>query len=220
MIVNKKIKNAKTADFDGVKLKSGLEKIIYKALKEEHIEFQYEGMTFNLSGGVIPKKPFYVRTKTKKFHLEMSPIRPITYTPDFTFTLNGIFVIVEAKGFCNDVYPVKRNLFRKLLESFPTPVMFFEVKSKRELMEALDIVKKEGKLIEKIREYTKSMPAKDLPACNKAIEARDYDLLLELVDSRIARMEKQAQKDSNVCIPENLFKLFGILTDLTNEETI
>lgn len=70
-----------------------------------------------------------------------SVVEDITYTPDFNFKLNGIYVIMEAKGKENDVYPIKRNLFRKQLELLDYPVMFFEVHSKKEALEAIKIVK-------------------------------------------------------------------------------
>ena len=56
---------------------------------------------------------------------------------------------MEVKGKENDVYPIKRNLFRKYLEVVKTkekyPLMFFEIHSKTEALEAIKIVKSQNK---------------------------------------------------------------------------
>ena len=65
----------------------------------------------------------------------------ITYTPDFCFDYNDIFVIMEAKGMENDVFYIKKKLFRKYLESWGRPVLYFELHSKKQLLQAIDIIK-------------------------------------------------------------------------------
>lgn len=140
-MANKKIKNATTTKFAGITFKSALEVRIYKALKTEGIDAEYEKHTYTLSPKVVSTKPFYNRTPTKGFHRIQGTIQAITYTPDFTFKLNDVFVILEVKGFENDVFPIKRNLFRKYLEKVKYPVMYFEIRTKKELMEALKAVK-------------------------------------------------------------------------------
>src|SRR5574344_1313681 len=109
---NSKIKNATSIIYDNIHFRSLIEKRVYMKLKEFGINPNYEKDTYELSARVRPcNTPFYVRSKSKGFHLEMSPIHAITYTPDFTFTYNDIHVIIEVKGYANDVYPVKKNLF-------------------------------------------------------------------------------------------------------------
>ena len=54
--------------------------------------------------------------------------------------------VVEIKGFPNDVYPVKRKLFRNLLEhlqeeNLELKYIFFEIKSIRELKKAIQIIR-------------------------------------------------------------------------------
>lgn len=140
---NKKIKNANPKEYDGIKFKSILEVSIYKTLVEKGIVVNYEGMTFEVSPKVIPTIPFYNRTPKQGFHQIKGSIKAITYTPDFTFTRNNLLVIIEAKGFENDVFPVKRNLFRKYLETLKIPCIYFEVRTKKELLEALKIIDNE-----------------------------------------------------------------------------
>ena len=120
----------------------------------------------------------------------MSPIPAITYTPDFTFEYNGILVIMEIKGFENDVFPVKRNLFRKLLETYDTPCMFFEIRTKRELLEAINIIMQESKPVQEIRKLIPFLPEKDISLGYKFLDSRDFESLQELVDSAIKKVRR------------------------------
>ena len=65
----------------------------------------------------------------------------ITYTPDFCFDYNNLFVIIEAKGIENDVFPIKKKMFRKYLETCKKPVVYFEIYSKKQLLQAIEIIK-------------------------------------------------------------------------------
>lgn len=193
---NKKIKNANSRIYDGISFKSAMEVTIYKALKEQGINPDYEANTFILSDKVRPTVPFYNRTGSGGFHLISEPISKVTYTPDFTFTLNGIFVIIEVKGFENDVFPLKRNLFRKLLETMSYPVMYFEVRTKKELLQSLEIIKMENTLIQIMRKTISKLPEKDIALGVKYLESRDFDSLQDLVDSAIVKVRKDRKKEN------------------------
>lgn len=196
--MNKKIINASETIFLDIKFKSALEARVYRALLEEDITPKYEEVTFTLSPKVRPTVPFYIGRTGKRFVYDMAPLRPITYTPDFTFMLNDIFVIIEVKGFENDIFPVKRNLFRKYLETpeAPHPAVYFEVKSKKELLEALTIVRMETPTISRIRSLIPVLPEKDIPIANKLFEKRDWEELQNLVSSAIIRVEKAMGKST------------------------
>lgn len=190
MPVNKKIRNANPLEYNGIKFKSRAEVSIYKLLLTHNIEAKYEERTFILSPPLRPTVPFYNRTKAKGFNSVMSPINSITYTPDFTFMYNNILVIIEVKGFENDVFPVKRNLFRKLLETLNTYCMFFEIRTQKEMLEALKVIKMECPLIQKIRTNVNQLPEKDIPIAHKFLAQRDFESLQDLVDSAIKKVEK------------------------------
>lgn len=194
--MNKKIQNAHPNRYKGIDFKSTTETRIFKALIAAGINPDYEAHTFVLSPRMRPTVPFYNRTKEKGFHFISEPISPITYTPDFTFTLNGIFVIIEVKGFENDVFPVKRNLFRKYLETVDYPVIYFEVRNKRELLQSLDVVKMESPILNSIRKLIPKLPEKDISIANRYIEDRDFESLQDLVDSAIIRIKKDKRKDN------------------------
>ena len=45
--------------------------------------------------------------------------RPITYTPDMSFTYKGYKVYVEVKGYMNDTFPLKAKMFLSYLAKQP-----------------------------------------------------------------------------------------------------
>lgn len=213
---NKKIKNATTKKLDGIQFKSQLEATIYKTLVSNAITPEYEKKTFEFVPRLRPTVPFFNRVK-KVFGLEMKPLHPITYTPDFTFEYDGMLIVIEAKGFENDVYPVKKNLFRRYLEDLPQYSMYFEIRTKKELLEALRIIKMETSKIRNIRKLIVSLPEKDIPIGNKLLEARNMTELNNLVSSVITKVEKSIDKGDNKYEDIDLATLFE-LQDLIMEQ--
>ena len=193
---NKKIKNATKITSSGIQFKSEIESRLYETLVTEGFNPESEGRTFILSPRVRPSVTFFNRVG-KTFELDMKPIQPITYTPDFTFEYNGIFVVIEVKGFENDVFYVKKNLFRKYLETLNQPSMFFEVRTKKELLEAIRIVKMESPKVQNIRKLILALPERDIPIGNKLLEARNWEELHDLISSAIIKIEKANAKGSD-----------------------
>ena len=68
-------------------------------------------------------------------------ILPLTYTPDFKFDAQGTTVYLEAKGFENDVFPVKRKLFLSWIERQEKPILFAEIKTLRGLNRLIERLK-------------------------------------------------------------------------------
>lgn len=138
---NRKIRNATPLEYDGITFKSKLEVMIYKTLKEEGFPVKYEPEKISIWEGFKPTVPFYDKDNVSRLlKLHMTKLLNITYTPDFMFTYNGYQVIVEAKGFVNDVFPIKLKLFRAWLEDHPKSI-YFEIHSKKQLLQAVDIIK-------------------------------------------------------------------------------
>ena len=108
MSENKKIKNARESVFNGITFKSKLEESFYKTLIFAGLNPNYEQMKFILFEGFKPTIPFYNRSKSRVFKLDMNKVRDITYTPDFTLMYKGTLFIIEAKGIENDTYPIKK----------------------------------------------------------------------------------------------------------------
>ena len=213
---NKKIRNATKTTELGIAFRSEVEARIYKALIAEGFNPLYEKVTFTLSEKIRPTVPFFNRINGL-LGLDMKPVQAITYTPDFTFEYNGILIVIEVKGFENDVFPVKRNLFRKHLETLNQPSMFFEVRTKKELLEALRIIRMESPLVQKIRKLIPSLPEKDIPIGNKLLEARDWEELQNLVSSAIVKIERANSKGddryTNIDLP-SLYCLQAYIPDI------
>ena len=135
---NKKIRNATPLEYSNIKFKSTLEKLVYKTLVESGLDVQYEPQTFTLWEGFKPTVPFYDRNKkTKNLELTDKKLIDIKYTPDFVVHYPPCIVaFIEAKGMENDVFYIKKKLFRSLLEEVVQNTtyypMYFEVYTKKE----------------------------------------------------------------------------------------
>ena len=157
---NKKIKNAQKNSCNRIQFKSKLEKTIYQTLVEKGYSHLYEPETILLWDSFIPQTPFYDREtdnqykkrtekETKKSFrrlvLKTDKIIGIRYTPDFYFKYKDLDVWIESKGFENDIFYIKKKLFRKYLdnklEKEGIKSIFFEVYTKNQLLQALDIIK-------------------------------------------------------------------------------
>lgn len=139
---NRKVKNAAQNTVDNINFKSRLEAVIYKTLKENGFSPKYEPCKFTIWGGYRPTVPFYDRnSNTGLLKLNKKKIIDITYTPDFCFDYNNLFVIIEVKGIENDVFPIKKKMFRKYLETWKKPVVYFEIYSKKQLLQAIEILR-------------------------------------------------------------------------------
>lgn len=159
MSSNKKIVNATRNTYDGICFKSLLEKVVYSTLSQLGYNPQYEPQTFTLFEGFTPITPFYDKmsdSKMKKanlhyrmLELKSGKIIGIKYTPDFYFRYKDIDIYIEAKGMENDVFYIKKKLFIKFLDERFTHTgqksMYFEIYNKRQLLQALEIIKDYGK---------------------------------------------------------------------------
>lgn len=154
-MANKKIRNATAARSGSITFKSQLEKVLYNCLLEQGFNPEYEPTTFTLIDGFTAVTPFYDRetdsqlskrresgdTSPRKLVRKKSVMQGIRYTPDFHFKYNDIDVYIEAKGIENDVFYIKKKLFLRYLNSIDTKSMYFEIYTKRQLLQAIDIIK-------------------------------------------------------------------------------
>lgn len=157
---NKKIRNATIAKSSGITFKSQLEKTIYNTLIEQGFTPKYEYITHDLWGSFTSLTPFYDKEtdkqqsnriengsniKSKILVEKSSRIIGIRYTPDFYIRYKDLDVYIEAKGIENDVFYIKKKLFRKYLDNkllnSGQHSIFFEVYTKKQLLQAIDIFK-------------------------------------------------------------------------------
>lgn len=161
MSKNKKIRNATEAKVRGITFKSQTEKMIYRTLRDKGITPEYEKHTFLLWEGFKPVTPFYDQETDRQLEKRMEAagvtkkipkllvlkkdiVAGIHYTPDFHFSKEGVDIWIEVKGFENDVFYIKKKLFRKYLDNlFETEgkrSMFFEIYTKKQMLQALEII--------------------------------------------------------------------------------
>lgn len=125
----KRVQNATKVQAGGYNFRSKLEYAVYLAILEAGIKPEYEKIKYTLLEG------FDTLVNGKKEH-----VRPITYTPDFTFKYNNILYIIEVKGYKTDVYTLKRKLILDRL-SREDNTLFYEVKSKSDMEKILSEIK-------------------------------------------------------------------------------
>ena len=158
---NKKIKNALVNKEGNMTFKSILEKSVYNTLLQYGFSPKYEYITFTLWGGFCPITPFYDRETPKQrdkrvkenpessysrlLKQKTDKIIGIRYTPDFYFKYKNLNVYIEAKGIENDVFYIKKKLFIKYLDDLFIKTgeysIYFEVYTKKQLLQAIEIIK-------------------------------------------------------------------------------
>lgn len=167
MVNNKKIRNATICKTGNITFKSQLEKSIYNTLQQLGFNPQYEPKTFVLWDSFIPITPFYDKesdtqqkrriengdtNKSKSLVLKTGKIVGIRYTPDFYFKYKDLDVYIEAKGIENDVFYIKKKLFRYFLDqklnSTGQHSIFFEIYTKKQLLQAIKIIENYEKPVE------------------------------------------------------------------------
>ena len=157
-MANKKIRNATICKGSSITFKSQLEKTIYNTLIEQGFIPKYEPKRIVLLNFEPCTVPFYDKETDAQYkkrieeggkpprllNLKGNILLPITYTPDFYIRHNNIEVWIEAKGMENDVYYLKKKLFRRYLEEQSkkgVKSIFSEIYSKKQLLQAIEIFK-------------------------------------------------------------------------------
>jgi len=110
-VKNKKIKNAKKVEYDGIVFDSSLEHYVYKSLKENGIYFRF--------------KPKYIILHN--FVYDDVKIHQMTWTPDFDFP--QLSLILDAKGFPNDTIKDKLKVFKYFNKEKPLVIWFWRNKA-------------------------------------------------------------------------------------------
>lgn len=168
--VNKKIRNATVCKGSGISFKSALERSVYNTLRQSGFDPKYEPKTYMLWSGFVPITPFYDKetdtqqrkridggdtNKSKILVPKTEKIIGIRYTPDFYFRYGKLDVYIETKGFENDVFYIKKKMFRYLLDQkfFSTGQhsIFFEIYTKKQLLQAIETIKSYEKSLEEDR---------------------------------------------------------------------
>ena len=105
---------SKKVIYDGITFASGLEKYMYKVLKNAKIDFRYEGETFELQPPFLFKNDCIERQSNGKgdyINRGNKKISNMKYTPDFT----SYDFIIETKGRANESFPLRWKMFKCLM---------------------------------------------------------------------------------------------------------
>lgn len=176
---NKKIRNATVCQTGNLTFKSQLEKSVYNTLQQLGFNPQYEPETHTLWDGFDPVTPFYDKesdtqqkkrleggdkNKSKILVHKKGKITGIRYTPDFYFKYGKLDVYIETKGFENDVFYIKKKMFRYFLDKRYNDTgqhsIFFEIYTKKQLLQAIEITKNYEESIRKNEEVDTNPPWK------------------------------------------------------------
>jgi hypothetical protein len=135
---------AKKVVYDGITFASGLEKYMYKALKDSNINADYEGCTFVLQEGFEFKNESYERQSNGKGDLVnrgCKKILPIKYTPDFV----SYDFIIETKGRANESFPMRWKMFKKYVNHKMSHVTLYKPQNQKECDLVIELIKQKRK---------------------------------------------------------------------------
>lgn len=130
---------AKKVLYDNINFASGLEKYMYKLLKDANLNFQYEGQVFELLPGFNFNNECYERQSNGKgdfINRGNKKILNIKYTPDFVST----DFIIETKGRANDSFPLRWKMFKYLMGSTCDERALYKPQNQKECDETIRLI--------------------------------------------------------------------------------
>jgi hypothetical protein len=143
---------AKKVVYNGITFASGLEKYMYKALKDAGIEFKYEGYTYELVPSFTFVNNCVERQSNSKgdfINRGNKKVLNLKYTPDFV----GVDFIIETKGRANESFPLRWKLFKKWLHDNNDERTLYKPQKMSECDETIRLI-----LLERSMRQEKSMP--------------------------------------------------------------
>ena len=135
---------SKKVIYDGITFASGLEKYMYKALKEANIDVEYESQSFELLPSFTFKNDCVERQSNGKgdyVNRGNKKVLNLKYTPDFI----GSDFIIETKGRANDSFPLRWKLFKYLMTLMCDNRTLYKPQSQKECDETIKLILKNRK---------------------------------------------------------------------------
>ena len=132
---------SKKVIYDGISFASGLEKYMYKALKDANIDFKYEGKTYQLLDTFQFDSSSIERQSNGKgdfIDRGNKKVLGIKYTPDF----EGDKWTCETKGRANESFPIRYKLFKDWVRRNDPGRLLLKPQTNAECSEAVEIIKK------------------------------------------------------------------------------
>ena len=132
---------SKVVSYDGITFKSGLEKYMYKALKDANIPCEYENHTFELLPSFTFKNDCIERQANSKgdfINRGNKKVLNLKYTPDFI----GDGFIIETKGRANDAFPLRWKMFKYLMTLMCDNRTLYKPQSQKECDITIELILK------------------------------------------------------------------------------
>jgi len=133
---------AKVVSYEGITFASGLEKYMYKVLKEAGIEFRYEGESFELLPSFNFNNECFERQSNGKgdfINRGNKKVLNIKYTPDFI----GKDFIIETKGRANDSFPLRWKMFKYLMNLMNDKRVLYKPQNQKECDKTVELILKQ-----------------------------------------------------------------------------
>ena len=130
---------AKKVIYNGITFASGLEKFMYKSLKDAKIDFRYEGESFELLPAFQFNNECYERQSNGKsdfINRGKKKVLNIKYTPDFI----GNDFIIETKGRANESFPLRWKMFKYLMHLLNDKRVLYKPQNQDECRETVKLI--------------------------------------------------------------------------------
>jgi hypothetical protein len=130
---------AKKVMYNGITFASGLEKFMYKSLRDAKIEFRYEDESFELLPGFNFNNECYERQSNGKgdfINRGDKKILNIKYTPDFI----GEDFIIETKGRANESFPLRWKMFKYLMHLMNDKRTLYKPQNQDECLKTVKLI--------------------------------------------------------------------------------
>jgi len=130
---------SKKVTYDGITFASGLEKYMYKALKEAKIKAEYEGESYQLLDSFVFDTTSYERQANGKGDMVdrgNKKVLGIKYTPDFI----AKDFIIETKGRANESFPIRWKLFKKYVKENLPQVTLYKPQNQKECDKVIELI--------------------------------------------------------------------------------
>ena len=135
---------AKKVIYNGITFASGLEKFMYKSLKDAKIEFRYEDESFELLPSFNFNNDCYERQSNGKgdfINRGNKKVLNIKYTPDFI----GEDFIIETKGRANESFPLRWKMFKYLMHLMNDKRTLYKPQNQDQCLETVKLILKKRK---------------------------------------------------------------------------
>jgi hypothetical protein len=130
---------SKKVIYDGITFASGLEKYMYKVLKQADIHAEYESQSFELLPSFNFKNDCVERQSNGKgdyINRGNKKVLNLKYTPDFI----GEDFIIETKGRANDSFPLRWKLFKWLMTLMCDKRTLYKPQSQKDCDETIKLI--------------------------------------------------------------------------------